>query len=164
MQEIEIERQYRGFNAWEGEKHWGAAGGGSLYTWSNSAGGVLIGLLGVIIFSHGLIYPKYNMYFIALVPGLTRRWGGWRMRWTSSGANSSTESQDRSRRPGPGTAPLWIPSSFTPYSKTVYSSSESSTTVDGKEVEGSKTSYSARFQQLCVCFCPLLFSFFVATD
>ena len=96
------------------------------------------------------------------VAGLTLRWRGWRMRWTSSGASWSTGSPPPSARPAQGTSKtsrllktminfksllssIWEASN----SKTVHSSSESRTIVDGKEVEGSKTSYSARFLSVC---------------
>ena len=100
--------------------------------------------------------------------GLTPRWRGWRRRWTSSGASWSTGSPHPSARLAPGTwktslflklnnktaknsvlllSSIWKASC---YSKTVHSSSESRTIIDGKEVEGSKTSYSARFL-FCQC-------------
>ena len=89
------------------------------------------------------------------VAGLTLRWRGWRRRWTSSGASWSTGSPPPSARPAQGTtskfpqskllSSIWEASN----SKTVHSSSESRTIVDGKEVEGSKTSYSARFLSVC---------------
>ena len=96
------------------------------------------------------------------VAGLTLRWRGWRRRWTSSGASWSTGSPPPSARPAQGTSKtsrllktminsksllssIWEASN----SKTVHSSSESRTIVDGKEVEGSKTSYSARFLSVC---------------